>query len=256
MSDRDAFGREKGEDPLAGMGWSSSINPSPPAPATTPAAAPPPTVHTLSTDDLPPTGSTPAWTPGPRPASVRRRRRRGGIFVPLFIIGLVALAIGGVTTAINAGSDAIENFTASVDANGVTTRTTPSSGTTLIAPAALKAALAKLPAGQIEILRVAPERINANVIVKGRMHTVQVTAGGDVTDVKTPATGGGDYVKVNAAAPQRIVRTAARRAGRRPGTVSYLVLMEFGGSPQWQLFFDDGLHFSAGANGKKVKRVG
>jgi hypothetical protein len=262
MSERDAFGREKGEDPLAGMGWSSSVDPNTPTPTPTPAPAQPvPVMQTLSADDLPPSAPAPAWTPGPRQTYVRRRRRRvSGIIVPLFIIGIVALAIGGATTALNAGSDALDDFTASIDSatNGgtVTTTTTPSDGTTLMQPKALKAALAKLPDGDIELLRVAPERINANVIVKGRMHVVQVTAGGDVTDVTTPAKGRGDYVKVNSAAPSRIARTAAKRSGRRVGRVSYLVLMSLSGKAEWQLFFDDGMHYSASANGKKVKRVG
>ena len=59
-----------------------------------------------------------------------------------------------------------------------------------------------------------------------------------------------------AAAPGRIVRTASRRAKRDPSGVSYLVLANFGDKAEWQLFFDDGLHFSASANGKKVRRVG
>ncbi len=86
-------------------------------------------------------------------------------------------------------------------------------GTSLMQPKALKAALAKLPAGDIELLRLAPDRINANVIVKGKMHVVQVTAGGDVTDIMTPATGRGEPVKVNCAAPSadRPHRGQARR---------------------------------------------
>ena len=61
---------------------------------------------------------------------------------------------------------------------------------------------------------------------------------------------------MNSAAPARIVRTAARRAGRDPAAVSYLVLARFGDKAEWQLFFTDGLHYSASANGKKVRRVG
>jgi hypothetical protein len=63
-------------------------------------------------------------------------------------------------------------------------------------------------------------------------------------------------VRVDPAAPARIVRTAARRSGRAPETVSYLVLMRIGGAAEWQLFFGDGLHYSASANGKRVRRVG
>jgi hypothetical protein len=258
MSDRDAFGREKGEDALANMGWSSSGAPSTPTPTPAPTPAQP-APQTLSAGDLPPSGPAPAWTPGPRQSYVRRRRRRvRGIVVPLLSIGFLAVALGGATIALNAGGDALDSFQASIgNANkDADSAATPSGGTTLLRSAALKAALAKLPAGDIELLRVAPERINANVIVKGRMHVVQVTAGGDVTNIKTSAPGGGKYVKVNSAAPMRILRTAARRAGKRPASVSYLVLLNILDKDEWQLYFDDGTHFSAGANGKQVHRVG
>jgi hypothetical protein len=264
MSDRDAFGREKGEDSLANMGWNSSVAPTPQAAATpTPTATPAPAQPTFAAGDLPPDGPAPAWTPGPRQTYVRRRRRRvGGFIIPLFIIGIFAVGIGGFISVFNAGSDALDSITSSIDTatNGTTTTTTtttkPSDGTSLMAPAALKRALAKLPDGDIELLRLAPDRINANVIVNGKMHVVQVTAGGETSDITTPATGRGEPVKVNSAAPQRIVRTAARRAGKRPGDVSYLVLIHIIGKDEWQLYFDDGTHYAASANGKKVHKVG
>jgi hypothetical protein len=129
-------------------------------------------------------------------------------------------------------------------------------GESLMQSAALKAALAKLPKGRLILLRVAPERINANVIVKGKLHVVTVTAGGDVTDVSTPAPSTGRAIKVNTVAPSRIIATAVKRSGRRPGRVSYLVLLDPLGKDEWELYFDDGMHYSASANGKKVRRVG
>ena len=102
---------------------------------------------------------------------------------------------------------------------------------------------------------MAPDRIDATVIAGGRRHAVRVTAGGRVFDIQTPGDTRGATVRVNAAAPARIVRTATRRAGRRPGSVSYLVLMNVGGRSEWQLFFDDGLHYSASASGRTVRRV-
>ena len=84
------------------------------------------------------------------------------------------------------------------------------------------------------------------------MHVVQVRADGTVSDVATPVGGGVKRLRVNTSAPNRIVRRAAKRAGRGPERVSYLVLL----GNEWQLFFDDGLHYSASANGRKVKRVG
>jgi hypothetical protein len=263
MSERDAFGREKGEDTLADMGWSNwKTAPAPETPTPTPSAAPAPASEAskptfTSGTPLKPPPSGPPWTPGP-PSTYRRRRRVRGLFVPLFLIGVLAVGILGVTTVLQAGSDALDRFEGAVrDAVPTTVGSGggSASGESLLRPAALKAALRKLPAGDIELLRVAPERINANVIVDGRMHVVQVTAGGEVTDVATPAKGSGDAVRVNANAPSRIAQTAAKRAGRRPGRVSYLVLMSLAGKSEWQLFFDDGLHFSASASGKKVRRV-
>jgi hypothetical protein len=269
MSERDAFGREKGEDTLADMGWSGTASPGTPistpkpaAPAPNPVSRPTPGPMLSAGEPLAGAGSTPAWTPGPQASYTRRRRRRvGGIIVPLFIIGIVALGIGGAVTTFNAGSDALDSITSSIDAatqnGGATTTTkTPSAGTSLLQPAALKAALAKLPAGKIELLKVAPDGINANLIVKGRMHVVQVSAGGDVTNIPTPAKGNGSSVRVNTAAPSRIARTAARRSGRNIGSVSYLVLIHILGKDQWELYFADGTHFSASANGKKVHKVG
>ncbi|WP_028067212.1 hypothetical protein [Solirubrobacter soli] len=257
--ERDAFGREKGEDSLAGMGWSSSMGSS-----ATPTPTPTPVKPTMSAGDLPPNGPAQAWTPGPRQSYTRRRRRSAiGVIVPLFVIGFIALAIGGSIFAFNAGNDALDSITSTIDSatNSTTTTTTSttktskSKGTSLMTAAALKAALAQLPKGDIELLRLAPDRLNANVIVDGKMHVVQVTAGGDVQDITTPATGRAAPIKVNTAAPLRIVRTAAKRAGRHVSDIDYLVLIDLLGKDEWQLYFKDGTHFSANANGKRVHKV-
>jgi hypothetical protein len=260
MSERDAFGREKGEDTLAEMGWRWTSD----APAATAAAASPVTPEpTFTAAPTPPPANSagasagPGWTPPP-PAMVRlrRRRRARGVVVPLVLIGIVALAIGGATTALQAGSGAINDFQSAVrDATASAVPEETPAGVesgSLLRPAALKTALAKLPSRQIQSLRVAPERIDAQVYVKGKMHVVQVRADGTVSDVATPVGGSVKRLRVNASAPNRIVRTAAKRAERSPERVSYLVLL----GNEWQLFFDDGLHYSASANGRKVKRVG
>jgi hypothetical protein len=269
MSERDAFGREKGEDSLAEMGWSWSTDapatptptptpaPATPEPAFTAAPAPPPTNPPAMSAGAP---AGPAWTPGP-PAMVRlrRRRRMRGIMVPLLVIGVALVAVGGVTSVLQAGSDAFDEIESAVrdaTADAVPTAVAPAptgveSGS-LLRPAALKAALAKLPSKQVQTLRVAPERIDAQVYVGGKMHVVRVRSDGGVSDVPTPLSGGGKRSRVDASAPNRIVRTAAKRAGRSPSRVSYLVLL----GNEWQLFFDDGLHYSASANGRKVRRIG
>jgi hypothetical protein len=255
MGERDAFGREKGEDMLGELGWSSasdSAAATPATPATPEDAAAPVTPEPSSTaaPTPPPVISAgPAWTPVP-PAIVRRRHRRRapGIVTPLVLIGFVALVIGGATTAMRTGRGAVDDFQSAVPAE------TPAgleSGS-LLRPAALKTALAKLPSREIQTLRVAPERIDAQVYVGGRMHVVQVRSDGGVSDVATRVGGSVKRLRLDASAPNRIVRTAAKRAGRGPSRVLYLVLL----GNEWQLFFDDGLRYSASANGRKVKRVG
>jgi hypothetical protein len=251
MSERDAFGREKGEDTLAEMGWSWTSDAPAPAPAPAP-ATPEPAVTAA-----PVTSAGPGWTaPPPATVRLRRRRRARGIIVPLVLIGIVALAVGGATTALQTGSGALDDFKSAVreataSAVPVETPAGVESGS-LLRPAALRTALAKLPSRQIQSLRVAPERIDAQIYVRGKMHVVQVRSDGAVSDVATPVRGDLKRLRVDTAAPNRIVRTAAKRSGRSPERVSYLVLL--GG--EWQLFFDDGLHYSASANGRKVKRVG
>ena len=118
----------------------------------------------MSAGDLPPSG--PAARVDARPAAELRApppAPRPRDLVPLFVIGIVALGVGGSITAFNAGSDALDNFTSTIDSatNGTSatpTTSTPSEGTSLIGSKALKAALAKLPAGDIELLRLAPDR--------------------------------------------------------------------------------------------------
>jgi hypothetical protein len=84
-----------------------------------------------------------------------------------------------------------------------------------------------------------------------------VNAGGDVRDITTPGSTAGDPIgRINSAAPSRIVRTAVKRSGRRPSSVDYLVLIHILGKDEWQLYFKDGLHYSASADGKRVRKVG
>jgi hypothetical protein len=180
------------------------------------------------------------------------------LIVGLFILAIAAVTIGGAVTAFNAGSDALGGITSTIDSSATPTtkKTTPSSGTSLMNAKALKAALAKLPKGDIVLLRLEPARLDANVIAGGKLHVAQVTSGGDVRDITTPGSTAGDPVKVNSAAPMRIARTAAKRAGRPLSSINYLVLIHILGKDEWQLYFKDGAHYTGSANGKRVHKVG
>jgi len=256
MGERDAFGREKGEDSLAGMGWQSSGTPDEPPVVQSAAAATPAPARPAPADEPPP-----AWTPsGEAPVRRRRRRRRLPVVRLILLVAIVGGIFAGAGTVLERGQDAFDDVQGALkDATARAVPTATPSGLdsgSLFRPAALRAALEKLPAGSIQSLRVAPERIDAQVVAGGKMHVAQVTSGGEVRDVPTPVTSRNKRLRVDPGAPLRIVRTAARRSKRDPSRVSYLVLMSFSDTPEWQLFFDDGLHYSASANGRKVRRVG
>ena len=256
MSERDAFGRGRDDDTLAGMGWREPTFTATIEGATaTPAPAPP-------TAELP-FASRPTAAPGPAPplsapAPARRGRRRRGhgprVMTRVLFLGIVAAS---VLFALRSGTGVVGDIEDTIRGRaGGVTRTVPVEGGSLLQARAFGAALKGLPTGDVEMLRLAPGELDAQVIVQGRRHSVRVSASGRVLDVPTPGGSRVKPVRVDARAPARFVRTAARRAGRPRGTVSYLVLMRLGGRPQWQLFFKDGLHYSANAGGRNVRRVG
>ena len=134
----------------------------------------------------------PGWTPGPpEMIRLRRQRKRRGIIVPLVLMGIIALAIGGATTAFmagNSGLDAFDDLQSAVqDATASVVPPVPAETPTgvesgsLLRPAALAAAIKKLPSKKILSLRVAPERIDAQVLVDGKMHVVQVRSDGTMS---------------------------------------------------------------------------
>ena len=258
MSERDAFGRRRDEDTLAGMGWrgpafvatleGSTASAPAPAPALPETAEQPVAAPTrVSAPRAAPATPTPA-----RPARRRRPRRGPRVMSRLLFLAIVAAAVligvrsgtgvfDGVQDALRGQADAI-------------TRTVPVEGGSLLRADALKSALVGLPAGDVVYLRVSRDRIDAQVVVGDRLHNVRVTAAGRVFDIPTPDGARGDVLRVNSRAPARIARTAARRAGRKPSSVSYLMLLDLGGRSVWQLVFDDGLRFAADASGRNVRR--
>jgi hypothetical protein len=240
MGERDAFGREQGEDTLAEMGWRGSwpATVTPGDPLVTPAPA-----EQRDAPEL--------LGPAPPAFTRRRRRRRGGpslakLIVLVAFLGAGALAVGGM---VSVGRDAVDSLRGGIEAVVPPSPTAPRS---LMRAAPLRAALAKLPDGRLVSLRVAADRIDAVVIAGGTRHVVQVRAGGSKVDVKAPAGPEQARLTVDPAAPLRIARTAARRAGRSVDGVDYLVRTDGG----WQLFFKNGLHYRATPSGRKVAKVG
>ena len=177
MSERDAFGRERDEDTLAAMGWRE-----PTFTATIAGAAerrpssPPETARCRRVK--PPRGGRATWSPSRRrPALVERpdRRRRGPrVMTRLLFLGIVAAAI---LFALRAGTTYSATSRTRSGAGLEPSRGPSRRGRLLLRASALEAALEGLPAATSRSLRVAPDRLDAQVIVDGRMHNVRVDGG-------------------------------------------------------------------------------
>jgi hypothetical protein len=129
---------------------------------------------------------------------------------------------------------------------GASARTVPVEGGSLLRAVALEAALHGLPRGRVQGLRVAADRLDARVVVDGRVRLVRITSRGWVTDLPAREEPTGTAVRVDARAPARIVRAVARRTDQ---AVSYLLL----DGPRWQLVLDDGRRYSADRHGRAVR---
>ncbi len=79
---------------------------------------------------------------------------------------------------------------------------------------------------------------------------MRVTDRGWVTDVPAPQRPTGTTVRIDPRAPARLVRTATRRSGRSPSSVSHASLE----GARWQLVFVGGAQFSADVHGRAVRR--
>jgi hypothetical protein len=260
MSDVDPFGRKQGEDSLKEMGW--SLPSATPAPAAAPAASPP-------------ISSPPPSSPITPTTAIRRRRTGGGVgvarvIIPILVLAGIGIGVGSAVTGVKHAVDSIPSITFP----SIAVPTIPSTGSSptpaqpgtpptglaagsLLRPAGLRTAIARLrPLGRLYHLRVAPERVNAQLVRGTTLRITQLSSDGTVIRNDVANAGGVlgtfPWARVNALAPTRIVRGAHRR----PSTVDYLVLSDFAGTPSWDLYLKDGTHYSAGADGRHVRRIG
>ena len=183
-----------------------------------------------------------AWSAAPqRPRKRRKPHRR-----MMSRVLLVAIVAGFALYAAGTGGQLIGMLR-----EGASARVVPAEGGSLLRAVAFEAALQGLPeTASVETLRVAADRIDARVVVDGKVRLVRVTAKGVVTDLPAPEPPTGQTVRFDPRAPARIVRAVTRRTGRGPASISHLSLD--GG--RWQLVFNDGAQFSADARGRDVRR--
>jgi hypothetical protein len=216
----DAFGREVGEDPLAGL--RDAVAPPKPTPvAAEPVAAP----------------------PQPRIEAARPRRRRRGGLAGLLVLAGVLGAVGLVANAgVEVGGDVIDTITPQ---EAPPPQPTGVQGRSLIRRANFAGALKTLAGagvGRPVMLRVAPDRIDATVVKGRKLHQIQITADGELRELGSGSPAGTrgtvGYGAIDPAAPERLTRAGAN-AKHPPRSIDY-VLLTAGPPTTWGAYFKRG----------------
>ena len=230
-------------------------------------------------------GSEPTSAPPPP------RRAGQGSLVARFARGVLALAIvvavlgGALLAMVNSGKERVHDIVRELPDSFPEFRPPPGSGSpfeersgraqpalparglsvdSLLRPAAFGRALARLRSGgygRLTNLRVAPDRIDATMVTRGgRLRLLQIVPGGAVRVLQTTTgrfagTRAMTLEGIDPRAPNRLTRSAAGRLGQPASRVDYLVLMDFAGARQWNVYFKGGQIFSADAHGRITRRI-
>ena len=261
-----------------------------PAVSVPPIAQPQPaatsTPQTQSAFDAPPPPPPQSSTVFGTPQFKRVRRRRGpaGIRIMSRLITLVVFVAIAATVVPNITRDIKDATDIKIDLGGDPTPipfpgigkdgkekqskpAKPPVGLgprSMIRPAAFRRTMADLrrrELGQVRSLRLAPERIDTQLLTsRGRLRSVQHTYAGDFQQFSL--SGGGlahlgtvPFAKLDPAAPQRLVKAAAERIHKSTSKINYLVASEFDGTVQWVAYFKGGQYFLADQRGEIVRRI-
>jgi hypothetical protein len=262
MAERDAFGREIGEDTLAEVGWRTPNRTQPPPNWVQPTPKPTPfdagEAWSLKGEKQPPPPQQqPAPTlQAPRPAPPRRRRRRGSFARLIFFCVVVLVIAGGASSVIQWGKDAVDrgqNALRDAIPSPVVENAGPGDldGGSLLEPTTLRKAVSKLPDGRVTVLTVNANSLDATLTADGKTTLVHMDADGKMTTVNAPVAVPGRSVRLDPAAPSRIVRAVTRRADATPDDISRLVLA----NRSWTVQLVGGTQFTANAKGTKVRRI-
>lgn len=266
----DPFGRRKDENPLASLGWHGGER----AGAAEPAPDDDPT-HRVSPRE--PERSPPAPRADRRPAARLVR--------VVVVLAILLAAVGAVIGAlVDEGVERADRFAREFAPPDIEAPAVPGpagtraggdgappqrpprglSAGSLLRPAAFGRAITRLRTsgyGRLGNLRVAPERIDATFVTKdGRLRQVQIVPGGAVRVIGTTGAGFAGartmtMSEIVASAPSRLARAAAGRLRQPVSRVNYLVLSDFAGTRQWNVYFKGGQIFSADGRGRITRRI-
>jgi hypothetical protein len=264
----DAFGREIGDDPLESLRENTN-----PVPAETPRVEV--SERAPEVAEREPAVSEPetaAWSGAHEPESeqqriviappefVRPRRRRGGFGLAgllVLVAGIGAIGLVG-NSAVDKGEDLIESIAPELpDAEPDAPPPVGLEADSLVREDNYAAALKTLAGsglGRPTSLRIAPDRIDAQLLQGNTLHIVQITPDGELRDLGSSQGSGRPiaFKAVDPAAPERLVRRGATRKSP-PREINY-VLISPGPPPSLGAYFKSGRVVIGDAHGR-VQRV-
>ncbi len=265
MTEYDAFGREKGENTLAGLG---STAPASPTPSTTPTKAPVQAQAPVAPEAPKQAPASSFGTGGPAPSfggsRVGNRMLKAAIAViVLFVVGgVVSAIIGAVSTGVSTVNKTRKAFnditipTISTPSGITTTPTsTPSAGGSMLRRDQFAQTLGRLrraqTTGPARTLRVDATRVSGQLSSPdGRLVFVNATPNSTQTITTTgnaPAALHPIPLRtIDPAAPQRIAGALRARGAR----VNYMVLTAISGGPRWTVFSTQGRQYRADRHGR------
>jgi hypothetical protein len=269
----DAFGREIGENTLAGLGGDSSA--AQPAPRAEPEVAPQREAVTRE----------PAAEPRPEPERVtfsvpegapitvvpgRRRRSSGlGCLIGVVILGaIIAGPVIGIVSFVGSATDVLDDITDAVDPEtlelpeGILPPPVGVTGDSMIARDKFAAALDEVRgAGYARAtgIDLRPDRVTFTVVRNGRQRDLRIgyeseMERGTPSPANTAAATFG-LAAVDPAAPALLVRGAARRYRVKPKGINYVLAgPETGGGHHWRAYFKNGVYVEGDAAGRVIRR--
>jgi hypothetical protein len=221
----DAFGREIGDDPLTAL-REATVQPAPVAEAEEEPAPP---------VEAPPPEREFEFVRPPR-------RQRGFVFaivgLAVFVAGLASV-VGFIGAKVEGGlEDAVigpsEPAPAGLEGDSLIRRANFGKALNVMRDSGL---------GRPAMLRVAADRIDATLLGEGnRMHVVQVRPDLSLRELSAQDASPSvalQYKQIDPAAPERLTRAGAKRAGVQPRTIDYLVLTA-GDARTWGAYFKGG----------------
>jgi hypothetical protein len=267
VTERDPFGRLPNEDPLAGLG--SRTNGTESLAASEPVAK----------DESPGETTAPKAATFPRAAASRRSvaaswlnpsqvADAGRWIVRAVVVVGVLVVIAGIAGAVLLTGKSVPGEVAHSPAPSIAGDPQAPRGLdsrSLLLQRNLVPALRRVRAsghGQLRTLRVAPERIDATLLAgAGRLRSVRVRFDGRLSSLGATDAGSGGpltiaFSRVDAAAPARLARSAARRARRPVSEVEFVFLRSAGSAASWTVVMHDGTRLHGDAHGRFARGAG